>query len=303
MTVKYFSLYNVGAAGAVAGMASQKQKLYENTGAEVAPSDFADIWTAGFNYATALDLSLQTLTPSTTTNITNMVNDGATVVPNTAALADAAAVLPLVLGLMSKSAQDGRGLPRDSSGAIYSVAEWTSSLIPNWVASEFIAFCENTFPDGAGSTVKYVPLANVVFGAAIAGFMTGRANIYQANTTTPLTPSTVSAKKIACCQALAIACDSLLQTLTPSTQANVTGLVSGSSNDYSTVVPSTAAGQNALDTLTCAIGGIVKATLDARPVPLDASGSPYTEAEWIASGIPNAIVAQFLEWAENASTS
>jgi len=304
MTVHYFSLYNCALAGAAAGMSSQKQALTEiNTGDPVTPADSDTLLTTCAAYATEVDALLQTLTPSTATNVTGLVNDGATVVPASAATSDAAAYLPVVMGLMSKSTFDGRGIPTDAAGDPYDQADWADSGIPNGVVAYFLAFSENVFVDGAGSIVKFLPLANVAMGAAMAGMISYRQELY-GPTGAALTPASFPVQ-VATSKAFATQVDASLQAqqlaLGGSFPANIASLVTGSSDDYSTIVPSTSANQNALSTLPVAIGAITKAIFDNRGVPTDAAGDPYDQADY--TDIANAVVAQFLEYAANISNA
>ena len=290
----YFSLYNCALAGAAAGMSSQKQALTEiNTGDPVTPADSDTLLVTCAAYAAEVDALLVSLTPSTATNILDLVTpDVGTTIPTTSALADAAAYLPVVMALMSKSTFDGRGIPKDASGDAYDQAEWTASGIPNGVVAYFLAFSENVFVDGGDSIVKYVPLANVAMGAAMAGMISGRQDLYNSSGT-PLTPSNFTLH-VETARAFAIQLDASLQAASPS--ANVLGLVSGSEvAGYETVVPSTAALTNALFTLPVAIGAITKAAFDNRGLPKDASGDVFDESDY--TEIANTVAAQFVEYA------
>jgi hypothetical protein len=305
MTIKYNSLYNCAAAGAAAGMSSQKQALYENGNdlTPVQPADAATLLTTSFAFAVEVDATLQTMTPSSgAVNVTGLVAAGAppsaTVSPSTAALADASAYLPVVMGLMAKGAMDGRGIPYNQASppVPYAAADWENSGIPTALTAYFLAFAEGAFADAAG-TVKYVPLANAAMGAAMAGMLQNRQELFGL-TGLPLTPSNFSVH-VATAKAFATQVDASLQAaLSPPT--NLTGMVTGGP-DYTTVVPSTAALSNALYSLTAAMGSIAKAIFDNRGIPKDAAGVAFVQADYI--DIASTVAAQFIQYANNVQTA
>jgi hypothetical protein len=300
--ITYFSLYNCALAGAAAGMSSQKQALFENSGSLVAPTDSNEVLTTSAAYAAEVDALLVAATASLPTNVSAMVNDGATVVPTTPALASASAYLPVVMALMSKSTFDGRTIPKDSSGAAFSQAEWAASGIPNGVVAYFLAFSENTFVDGAGGRVEFIPLANVAMGAAMAGMISGRQDLYAPNGE-PLTSANF-AVHVGTAQAFAAEVDAQLQlqqaALGGSFPANITNLVNGGP-DYATATPSSALLTNALYSLVPAMGTICKAIFDNRGIPKDNAGAAFVTADY--ADIANAVVAQFIEYAGSVETT
>jgi hypothetical protein len=296
MAITYPSLYNCAMFGAAAGMSSQRQALLENESTTpVAPADSAPLLTTCAAYATEIDaLIIGALSGSAPTVVTNMVSaPGVTQLPSTAVLADASACLPAVMGLMSKGAFDRRGIPTDASGASYTTADWLASNIPNAVACYFLAFANNVFAE-ANATVAYLPLANVAMGAAMAGMITDRQDLYTAAGTV-LTPASFPTH-VATAKAFATQVDATLQAASPS--ANVKNMVDFAGGEpWSTVPPTSPALENALYSLTPAMGAICKAIFDGRGIPKDASGVAFVQADYVA--LAASVAAQFLEYAAN----
>jgi hypothetical protein len=295
-TITYFSLYNCALAGAAAGMLSQRQALYENGGSAVEPADSNVLCATSALYAKEVDALLVSASPAPPASVLDMVFDGSTVIPTTAALASASAYLPVVMALMSKSIFENRGIPTDAEGEVYDQAEWTASLIPNAIVSYFLAFSNNTYADG-GDVVKFVPLANVAMGAAMAGMISGRQDLYDGNGN-PLA-QTSFATQVATAAAFAAEIDAQLvaQQIAlgggfPTHVADMVG-----APDWSTVPPTTNFLTNALYTYTPAMGCLCKAIFDGRGIPKDANGVAYVQADY--ADMANTVVAQFLQYAIN----
>ncbi len=142
MAVVNFVIYNNALSGFIAGIQSQKLKIFEpGTTDQVEPSDFSTIVTAGKLFATEVDAILQTVV-APPANIGSLTSAGATVVPATAAVANAAESLPAAICAMSKSAWEGRGLPLNSDDTPWIQSQYQP--IANAVVSAFVEFAANT---------------------------------------------------------------------------------------------------------------------------------------------------------------
>jgi hypothetical protein len=141
MAVVNFVLYNAAIAGFMAGIKSQKLHLTVNSGAQVEPTDFADVSAAGVLFATEVDAILQTVV-SPPANIARLVSGGATAVPGTAAAANAAESLPSAMCAMSKAAWEGRGLPYDANDVAFTSVDYQP--VANAVVALFVEFAANT---------------------------------------------------------------------------------------------------------------------------------------------------------------
>jgi hypothetical protein len=142
MALHNFVLYNNAISGMMAGVQSGKLKLTNSsTGEEVEPSDFSDIAAAAVIFAGEVDAILQTVS-SPPANIALLVSGGATVVPATAAGANAAESLPAAMCAICKAAWEGRGLPLESSGVSFAAADYQP--VANAVVALFVEFASNT---------------------------------------------------------------------------------------------------------------------------------------------------------------
>ncbi len=109
-------VYNAAAAGFIAGV--QNQQLTENSGDLVEPSDFATVTAAAFTFAAAVDtlivaLEVHEVLPGP---ITLLATGSATIVPNTAAKANAAESTPRMVQQLAMLAWSGRTIPTNADG-------------------------------------------------------------------------------------------------------------------------------------------------------------------------------------------
>jgi hypothetical protein len=142
MAVVNFVLYNAALAGFMAGLQSQRLQILEASGAQTEPADFAPIATAGVLFATEVDAILQTVV-SPPANIARLVSGGATAVPATATVANAAESLPSAMCAMSKAAWEGRSLPSDPATQLpFTQADYQP--VANAVVALFVEYAANT---------------------------------------------------------------------------------------------------------------------------------------------------------------
>lgn len=141
MAIVNFVLYNNALSGFVSGVQSGKLKLVEAGGGQVEPTDFLAVVTAGKLFAQEVDAILQTVV-SPPANIGSLTASGATVVPATAAVANAAESLPAAMCAIARAAWEGRDLPIDANGVPYSAADYQP--VANAVVSLFVEFAANT---------------------------------------------------------------------------------------------------------------------------------------------------------------
>jgi hypothetical protein len=144
-------LFNNAFAGFVAGWLTGRTAYVEASFEPVEPSDFAPVIAQGLLFATAVDDALNVIAtgPGLPTNAQSLSNveTHATIVPGTAAVANAAESLPGALVFICKAAWSktaaGRSLPiLNASGAAMTAADYAGDA--NTCVSEFIEYCENT---------------------------------------------------------------------------------------------------------------------------------------------------------------
>ncbi len=145
MSIQNPVLYNCAAAGFLAGVLSERLSIAETDGVTpVLPGDFDDEVTAAFVFATECDTLLNAvIAGSPPTNIPALTNQDTfvTIVPGTAAVANAAESLPEAFVFICKAAWEKRFLPTHSDGTPYVAADYEA--VANVCVSEFVEFCAN----------------------------------------------------------------------------------------------------------------------------------------------------------------
>jgi hypothetical protein len=143
MSIVNITLYNAAIAGCLAGSQAQRLQLFNAGGTDpVEPSDFSSSVTNAKLFAAEVDAVLQTVV-SPPANIALLVSGGSTVVPSTAAEANASQSLPSAMVGFCKAAWSGRTFPPlDSSGTPYTQAEYNA--VANTVVSLFVEYAANT---------------------------------------------------------------------------------------------------------------------------------------------------------------
>ena len=296
MAIVYFSMFNVALAGAAAGMQSQRQSLYENSGAEVTQADFETLITTCTAFATEVDALLQAaVTAGTATNIgllSGLVSGGATVVPTSGNTQLASECLPVCIALLCKAAFDGRGIPVDPSGNVFVQADYVP--VATSVVNQFLAWLAQVVE--TNGAVYNPPLLNCAAAGAFAGAQSGRQPVADNAGVIP-TVADYAATALSAA-AFGYAIDAALHNAS-SPPASIALLVSGGLGGHA-LAPSTAASANATESLPIAMGIISKAFFDTRPVIVDASLGAET-ADYSTQA--NSVAAQFLESIANYETT
>lgn len=141
MALHNFVLYNNAISGMLAGLQSGRLQLVDSSG-EVEPADFAAQAAAAVLFGTEVDAILQTVS-SPPANIALLTTGSATVVPSTAAGANAAESLPSAMCAMCKAAWEGRSLPTNpTTGLPFVQADYQP--VANAVVALFVEFASNT---------------------------------------------------------------------------------------------------------------------------------------------------------------
>lgn len=284
----YYTMFNSALAGAMAGMQSQRQALYENSGAEVSLADFNTLVTTCTAFATEVDALLLSLQGGVTNVglLTGMVNDGATVVGTSGNTQLASECLPVCIALLCKAAFDGRGIPVDPSGNVFVQADYVP--IATSVVNQFFAWLEQVVE--TNGAVYNPPLLNCAFAGALAGAQSGRQFVSDNAGALPSIAdfATVATSALA----FGYAIDAALHTLASGGAATqIALLVSGGLGGHA-LAPSSAAAANATESLPISMGILSKAFFDTRPTIVDLTavdlpGDYATQA--------NSVAAQFLE--------
>jgi hypothetical protein len=136
-------LYNAAAAGFCAGISSKRLTLLENDYDPIEPSDFLSVVTAAFVFASEVDAIINAASATYPGSVGLLITAGEggnnTVVPGTAAQANAAESLPGALVFLCKAAWEGRSLPLDANQLPFTAADYQP--VANLVVSEFFEFC------------------------------------------------------------------------------------------------------------------------------------------------------------------
>ena len=290
----YYTMFNSALAGAMAGMQSQRQALYENSGAEVSLADFNTLVTTCTAFATEVDALLLSLQGGVTNVglLTGMVNDGATVVGTSGNTQLASECLPVCIALLCKAAFDGRGIPVDPSGNVFVQADYVP--VATSVVNQFLAWLAQVVE--TNGAVYNPPLLNCAAAGAFAGAQSGRQPVADNAGVIP-TVADYAATALSAA-AFGYAIDAALHNAS-SPPASIALLVSGGLGGHA-LAPSTAASANATESLPIAMGIISKAFFDTRPVIVDASLGAET-ADYSTQA--NSVAAQFLESIANYETT
>jgi hypothetical protein len=144
MTVKYYSVYNACIAGTLAGSQAGRKTLNNpTTGDQVEPADFATQLAAAQIFATEVDAILQS-TIGPPANLAALVNDGATVVPASASVANAAQSLPPAMAAQASALWSGTTFPpiNSTTGNPWAAADYQP--FANSLAAQFLEYCTGT---------------------------------------------------------------------------------------------------------------------------------------------------------------
>ena len=139
-------LYNCAAGGCLAGALAQRMPTLDQVFDPIEPSDFNTLVTAAFVFATAVNEAL-TAASGVPTNVTSLTTTfesaPVTVVPSSAAVANASQSLPGAMVYICKAAWDKRSFPPlDQSGAAATVADY--AVIANACVAEFLEYAAST---------------------------------------------------------------------------------------------------------------------------------------------------------------
>lgn len=143
-------LANVAAAGAMAGMQSNRQPLVDPSGVAYVPGDFAALAACAKAFGQAVDAALLVITTGTgvptglgslggiifSAGVTQIASSGIT----SAAETNVAETYPAALQAMCQAVCTGRGIPTDAAGVAYTQADWAASGIANAVAAQFYEY-------------------------------------------------------------------------------------------------------------------------------------------------------------------
>ena len=151
------------------------------------------------------------------------------------------------------------------------------------------------------TTPQWPVLANVASAGAMAGMQSNRQPVVD-NAGVQSTPADFSAVAL-CAKAFGAAVDAALLAICTSLGVTPTGLGNGggiiSAQTVTQIASSgvtTAAETNVAETYPTALQAMCQAALTGRGIPTDAAGVAFTQADWAASGIANAVAAQFYEY-------
>jgi hypothetical protein len=149
------------------------------------------------------------------------------------------------------------------------------------------------------TTPQWPVLANVAAAGAMAGMQVGRQPTIDASGVASV-PADFAAVA-ACAKAFGSAVDAALLAIcvadgTPTGLGANGGIISAATTTMIASSMTTAAETNVAETYPAALQAMCQAITSGRGIPTDSSGVAYTQADWAASGIANAVAAQFYEY-------